>query len=615
MSNLINENSGTGNTNSTYVFYPILTKEEAEKAYIEIKDILQDNYDGISSIFYQICISDDFQFKILITRRAYILYQIFASIFTLCPESRPDKANDFCIKGEIYNSHSLDFINNCENLNKKNFMIFDDIIVHGRTLKNTVKKLLEKSIKLEKITICCLLKKEDANCLTKKIEERISIFEICNEEVWKNLSDDLTEIVILYGEGYTSYIDTYKLKLKLKTKNEKRNFFADVWKYFSRNVNYQALTMEYLKKFGTKSFVVFPKNLNKNLHNVNCIRFYEQSDSLIAIPYVFVNSVRKENVFKYGFRLLKENGIDEVPRCFFENDISRPIFELSTLFLKWVINAIGKKLVEDALIPTDFCVSNVIKRRETYYIIDLSDMLTIPNSNELFDTELTYNNEISFCTNTLKKSLKEVNGLIAKQHPIKEEFSDLIQTALIVYSYKIKEEDEIRAKSNIDRCIGIRVFDAVDICWDFIQNNYEITNINQKDIEYEVMRLFIQSWDCGTASYDFVSYKDENGNNFISEFLKNGEQVFRLLYEKFQEIYQYYYAYSVRTLTTDVKKLCEFGSYLISQLYDVQRTQAELFNECLKINTSYYADVYVVDPIDYPDKAFIMADNYLKNKS
>lgn len=610
MNNLINEISNAEKKHTTYVFHPILAKEEAEVANNELKDILQDYYEGIRDIFYQLCISDDFQYKILITRRAYILYQIFASIFTLCPESRSDNADNFCIKGEFYNSHSLEFINRCENLNEHNFVIFDDIIVHGRTLRNTVNKLLKKSIKLDKITIYCLLKNKDASCLSEDIKKRITVYEPCNEEVWKVLSDELTEIVFKYGQGYTSYIDTYKLQFKNRIGKE--NLFDSIFEHFSNDKSYKVLERKQLEKFETNYFVAFSKKYDESYKSVSCIRFYEHDNSLICIPYVFVDTVKKENIFKYAFRLLRENNIDKVPRCFFKNDIFQPKFELSTLFLKWTINAIGEKLLAVALDSMDFCVSRIVERRETFWLVDNSDMLTIPESNDLFDIEITYNNEILFCINILKISLKEVKSLLVKQNPTKEEIYDLIQTALIVYSYKIKEEDETRAKNNKDRCFGIRVSDTVDVCWNFIKNNYETTNIDKKDMKNEVMQLFIQNWDCGTASYDFVSYEDENGNYFVSEFMKNGEQVFRSLYEKFQEIYQYYYAYSVRTLTTDVKKLYEFGSYLINHLFGIQKTQAKLFNEYLKINTSYYADVYVVDPTCYPDEAFTIVDNYLE---
>ncbi len=166
---------------------PILTATDAEEANVFLQILLQEEYDRIKSIFYEICISKDFQYKVLVTRRAYLLYKIFESIFLLCPETRPDSNMEFHIQGEICNSHSLDSISLSKISSEDHCLIFDDIIVHGRAIENTVEKMEKVDIDIMNISIWCLLENQDANCLSDKIKDKIAAYKICDEKTWKGI--------------------------------------------------------------------------------------------------------------------------------------------------------------------------------------------------------------------------------------------------------------------------------------------------------------------------------------------------------------------------------------------------------------------------------------------
>lgn len=601
-------------------FTPILTKEQAEKANAYMEELFEEEYEEIKEIFYRICISKDFQYKVLVTRRAYLLYEIFASIFLLCPETNPDSLNDFQIYGEVCNSHSLDSINTSENGQEKRYLIFDDIIVHGRTITNTIQKLQEKGIQLEKISVWCLLEKDDINCLSDELKNRVTVYNSCNEEVWKVLSDKLTDIVVRYGKGYTSYIDTYVLSSSKAGKISK--FFNDLFIHFCNNPNYKAFNLHSLEKFNINAFTVFyTDNYTENkLHDVGCIRFYEYDDYILCIPYLFIETIKMQDAYPYAFQLLKKYGIDQIPSNFFDHTKSEPIIQLSSLFLKWTVNAIGKKIVEQILDAIGLSIEKTIKRTETFYKVDRSAPIPTPDSNVHIDFYDEANNgDIASCCDILRQSFEESEQIIAINNPVNfssnDEFlSKLIQGAFIAYSYKIKEEDENRSKRKENRYIGVRTTDIVNSCFSFLSQKYERNIVDKRklllQIETEIMSLFIQNWDCGVAAYDFITFKDQYDDVMISAFIKNGEQVFRSLYEYFDTIYQYYYAYSVRTLVTDTQKLRAFGSYLKKALPENMQNQVELFNKYLNINSSYYADVYVVEP-KLSDHAFEIADTYL----
>lgn len=600
---------------------PIFNIEQAERADAFMKELFGDGYDSIKEIFYRLCISEEFQYKILVTRRAYLLYEIFASIFQLCQEKRPDSSRIFEIKGEVYNSHSLDSIEVSNNNSEKNYLIFDDIIVHGRAINNTIQKLLDKKIALDRISVWCLLEKEPANCLKEEYQNRILVYKLCNEEVWKTFSDDLTALVTRYARGYTSYIDTYVLS---DIEGGKLNrYFSRLLDSFKNNKNF--IVSDNYSTDGTdiNAFIVFDANqpITKDSYDVGCVRFYKYDDCILGIPYLFIRTVREEDAFPYACQLLKKYGVDQIPSGFFNREKSQPILKLSALFLKWTVNTVGRRLIEQFLGETDFSVEKTIKRTETFYKIDESDLIPLPDYKCCVDfQDTTDNNDIQFCRRILANSFSESYQLLFQNNLSDSVFESkklfkLIQCALVTYAYKIKEKDEERSNSQEDRFIGLRTTDVIEICISFLS----VKSVATKDSGHnlimnatrEVISLFIQNWDCGTSAYDFIIFKDKNGKAMLSAFIKNGEQVFRSLYEYFEEIYQYYYAYSARTLVTDIDKLSKYGEYLEVKLSKDLQKQVKVFNNYLKMNSSYYADVYVVEPFLLSEQAFKTADQYL----
>ncbi len=602
------------NGNDALTSFTIQTVEQAKQADAYMKNLFEDEYDRVKEIFYRICTSRDFRYKILVTRRAYLLYKIFASIFSLFPEARPEIEEEYVIRGEICNSHSLDSIDKSEIKEQDRFLIFDDIIVHGRAIKNTVKKVMEKNVVLKNISVWCLFEKENANCLPNDIKERVTVYKICNEEVWKTHSDNVTDVVIRYGSGYTSYIDTYILS-GVKQGKTKRTI-KGLLNIFNHKDNYQILEISSLEKFDIKGFTVFDteKYANSKLHEVGCVRLYKYNDCILGIPYLFIGAVKESDVFPYALQLLKKYEVKQIPSIFFIDN--NPNTELSTLFLKWTVNTIGKKLVEQILDIADLSIQKTIRRKETFYRLDNSSLISVPNS----DVPITFcdeadNPDIKFCLNSLFDSFKENGRLTVSENKIKrEDLTELMRGAFIIYAYKIKEEDEKRSQTSQDRYIGIRLTDMLNACYAFLKTISVDSDIIKQQIEIEVMSLFIQAWDCGMSAYDFATFKDHN-NTIVAGFIKNGEQVFRSLYEYFKDAYQYYYAYSARTLITDINKLIIYGSYLEKELPDNMREKIRLFNKYMEMNSSYYADVYVVDPPKKSKDSFEVADKYLFSKN
>ncbi len=385
---------------------------------------------------------------------------------------------------------------------------------------------------------------------------------------------------------------------------------------------YDLLWMKPLEKYNINSFVVFTNDPDesKKLNDTGCIRFYQYRDCILSIPYLFINSIEEQDVFLYAIQLLKKYGISTVPPQFFEKSL-QPNLRLSTLFLKWTVNSIGRKIVEHFCDENALSIRKTIKRSETFYKIAVSEsnLQSVPDLNTSIKLCDKMNNaDIELCQNLFSASFSE-NYKSTPKDPSDisaENLSDMVRDIFTAYAFRIKEEDEKRSKTQTNRCIGIRVEDVINSCVPFINEQYyELSRRNELflKLKQEVMAMFIESWDSGVASYDFASFKDKNNNRIISCFTKNGEQVFRLIYERFQDVYQYYYVYSLRTFITDFKELKNFGEYLgqvFAQDANMQH-RIELFNSYMGLNSGYCSDVYVVEPLTISEQAFEIVDEYL----
>lgn len=600
----------------------IKSKEEAEEAYNYTRSLLGTDYERISDIFYHICISEHFQYKILVTRRAYLLYKIFAAIFQYVEKARPTTETEFQIQGEIYNSHSLPLLSTSafssgDGNNSNRFLIFDDIIVHGRAINKTFEELKNQEIKHTNISIWCLLKKKNANCLSDEVSERITVYQDCNSEMWKTLSDKLTNIVVRYACGYTSYVDTYRFDFDKEQETEEK--FKRIFLNLHRTGKYNLVHLHMSEKFGLKSFIALEKPKNSKNKEISCVRFYQYQHYLIVAPYVFLATVKTEDAFSYAIKVLKDNGIQTIPSHFQQHNSG----EYAPLLLKWTVNAVGKKKVEAVLNncgddKLSLENSKIVKRNETFEKLD-DDFVPIPEpgQSDLEHNENALTSDISFCRETLITSFNKNDNLslqLSNPDFNTEEMHSLLRDAFTAYAYKVREEDETRARKKQDRCIGLRVSDVVYCFLQFAKQAYNLEYISEElkfNVISEVIALFVENWDCGTSAYDLVTFVDENGKDMVSGFMRNGEQVFRALYDHFSTIYQYFYAYSAQTLSTNISDLCKYGEFLQERVPLQEKKLVRLFNDYMKLNTGYASDVYVVEPPTISDRAFDLVEEYM----
>lgn len=615
----------------------ISTENEANKIDNYMSNVFGADYKTIKDIFYHICVSKDFQFKILVTRRAYLLFKIFESIFHFSKKTRPEDAEEnFKIRGIIYDSHSLNLINksdiNLPNGEKQNrFLIFDDVIVHGRAIKKNFYTLKEKGIEKDNISVWCLYKNQNTDCLTEEVMERITVYMSCDDRKWKRISDAITDIVIRFGQGYTSYIDTYRFT------SPSHDDIQKLYQSFLKIENKKSLMsikLDSLKEFEVQSYVTISKDDYPNKHKIDCVRFYQCNDNeknnMFVIPYVFFDTVKAEDALSYAVAILEDYGIQSIPSCFVPKTESEQTEKkaLAPLLLKWTCNTVGKTLTGKVLQKKNISLDTftTVKRQESFGEIERTLINLTDIDKKFLNQNISYNNDtftsdIEVCRQTFMQSLLENYECMKNANAAfgQKQVHQLIKNAFAVYAYQIREKDEERARSQKERHIGVRISDIIACLTDFFSEYQDLANIFSKEelenqIVLETIALFIDNWDCGLSAYDFEIFEDENGEAWVSGFMRNGEQVFRSLYKRFPEIYQYYHIYTAYTLKTGAEDLRLFGEYLQDKLPSSLAKQAYLFNEYMKSNTSYNSDVYVVAPVGkIPDSVFSFVERYVNS--
>lgn len=578
----------------------------------------EDQYKYVKEVFFHLCI-EDYTYKLLITRRAYLLFQIFSLLFENDKNEYAefiDNPEDFVfsIKGEVYNSHSLFMLENAikgldeEQSKKYTLLVFDDIIIHGRSVSNVYDKLIKKlasdddpknhKIQPEQMYFWCLYKSHETTCLKKEVEERLNVYRPTTNQGWKTISTSLTTAVIASEQGYTSYVDTYRLS----------NANSDLFKYL-RGKSENIVKMDFTKlDYDIEGYVVYndqnwlSEQENKRIESyaTACLRFYVLGADLLIIPYLFIKRVSVEQAFKLAIKLLRAYKIETVPKQFEENKTDK---DWMILFLKWTINRIGqeltKKFFEQMSCPQDLEVKlECIKHDETFKGIDEFNTDSISMSDQgLKNEDEKYSQEEVFCQEALKHTLRKYETTGRSEDATFE----ALRRVFSEYAAYIKEEDELRAKGEskacpqkTERCVGISAADFLKI----VYAHFGVQEKRQKKIQRDSLTLLIMQWDVGHASYNLFD-SSVGTTTYITGLVRNGEQIFQDIYTLFPNVYPYFQYFIQRSFDYRLEEILKFREYLarvFSERQDLTGVDKELqeFAGSLQKNSSYFDDAFVI---------------------
>lgn len=537
--------------------------------------ILKENFFRFFNLYYESLTSGEYQYVVLVTRRAYVLYEIFL----LCMKEL-GVPKSICSK--IITSDAIYMIGygekNKDEYKNAKFLILDDIIINGRTILSVYKRL--KELGVNKISVASMEMYEDAKFLYHIDTNCIKEIPQVSEKIWKRDSDALTNLIISCNIGYTSFVSSYIFEqYSVNDWNEMIEIFKQ------NNITLKDIQSEALQQNGIKAKAFFFDSEDKEKLNLAdnkklqiCMRLYysENNKSLTVIPYCFFENVIVKECAHFCNQMLFKSGygFSQVILDFINKN------EQYALLYKYTINHISKNAFDvfrDSFYSQLKGKSMYIKFPEEYYFnnkkwIEKTDnILSTPMEKieiKIDDDKYYYN----YAYNCFLSTVDEKQSA---------------RTNLLSFLNSIKSFDDKNAQDSecVNRCVGIRILDIYDI--------FSKKNIENK---YQTILLMIVGlWDDGTAAYNYSNVECKDGEEAICGFLKNGEQIYNKIYLLYPDVYSYFYRLYNKASIYRFHNLEQFAHFMKEHTNNFDFIV--LLNEIKKGSEEhYYSDLGCVAP-------------------
>lgn len=497
--------------------------------------------------FFKHFIIDEYKVKVVVTRRAYILFKLFLELFEKDADMKDADMPNVKLNGIVLNSHSLSFIEKIDILENDRILIFDDIIINGRNVSkiySRIEKILNtkftKKINRDGENICvwCLDLNENASCLDNIFPK--TYWQV-NEATWKRESNHLTNTIAKWNEGYVSILNTYELKyivndvinkIKEKVPNIKNIYSCNkpLFLYGESCIEEINANVIYLDK---------PENISYDIKP--CIRIYpRENDASLIIPYVFLPKMEIDKVEEICKGILSSYNITVKEACFngvFDNN-------KSILFYKWTIFKVSEHLA-NMLSQAGFELKPLFQCNESFpyeYINESFEDIKVKE-----ETEYT-EQDIKECIDILKKELESRKG------------NDINSDSRALSSYLaiMRNKDEQNAKKREKRHIGVSLS-------------------NEFFDDEELLTAAICSWESGEASSVIDIYENKDGHIEIAEFIRHGEQAFRIPYQLYIKEFCCTARYIMIKGNADNQSIKNFAEYMAKNVSSTDDVNFEKF--------------------------------------
>ncbi len=286
---------------------------------------------------------------ILVTRRSSVLFSWF---FLLSSEKLSDsieenfnvdinelititnkktgKKNYLISDKFLYSSMFFDFISQNKNIN---FVILDDICIHGRAINNTY-GFIENRISLEekknkeqfgdRIKSAVYMLSSESQ--TNKINECQITLE---NESWLPLSNALVETINYLNLPYVSYLNSY---LYFNIGIERFNAILDKFKKNDKLCLF-SFSSSRQKSLGLYSYLIVEKKMCSLQEEVfSCMRIYfsKHTQTLSVIPFVMLKQLERKQIIELIKKYLKSDKQNVIESYINEKSQSSFLYELLT---------------------------------------------------------------------------------------------------------------------------------------------------------------------------------------------------------------------------------------------------------------------------------------------
>lgn len=531
-------------------------------------------YNEIKEFFFHF-ITVNCVYKVLLTRRSYVLFKIFYDILL------HDERIKLVPFGNFFNTHSLNEIPD----SVEDILVCDDIIVNGRTICYVKEKLKKKSA--ANIAIWCLRCSSEAAFLDE-IRPLLRHVIYVQAYEWERLSDLLTDVTVMANLGYVSFVNSYRLPMSVQNHLENGSI-----NFTKKSIATKSLKNE--GRYHINCFFAKPElDINKVLKEF-CIkpifRFYLSHSHVLAIPFVVLPPVKKNEMYDYSVALMKSLGIG-IPTYFSDHED----VEHCILLYKWITNRLSKTIMSEYLIKFLSDVQEVptyFDCKESFQF-NLEKVIIGKKSGYVYKLTAPRNIEMETCASFFENACQWESGQIVEQN-----FDNLINN----YLAKMRKEDDLLAENGLNRRIGIRYIDIDEV----VAKKSHSENFNS-------LAHIIYQCDTGKLSYVVDSY-EVDGITYISGFFKHGEQALRALFSAYSDVYAPLSRFFDVTYETRKAKIMEFARYFNGK-YDCPRIVEFVDKICFD---TFFADITTISPkslgndMIFPDAERVIKD-YIENE-
>lgn len=482
-----------------YIRYLKQNRMQIEKQQHIVEQILDDKFDLVYDFFYAVLASQK-QYKILRARRCQVLFYIFLPIILINEE-------DLKPVGTFISHNSM--IKYKASILNSSAVIIDDILIHGRGLKQIYERL-DPRYEHASITTFVLYKSKEAGQNNGPFWRKLRCVREVFDWEWIALSCQFVNMIYASTSPYISFVGSY-------VKN-------GAWDYniCENTFEVHKNTNDAQRQQGEDVFILYEKDtvlpLFANISYDCCLRIYENKkiEKVTCIPYVFLKNIDCETS-KNLFQWICDN-INSEKTKFIRDDLLNDFrckegTEYQIRLFAALINQIYGLYLENKY--------NYVLSGAAVDCVALSMVYGMEIANEL--CHITYDDikplllvESPFSVE--ERKINEDLELETIWKKLNNKNEEEIKDKLFLYFYENRVIDEERASKMMERKKGLSV-------------GYFYNEMLGGD-KHKMSSAQVGKWDSGVASCCVYESDDEA----VAFYNVAGEQSFRYILEKFPTI-------------------------------------------------------------------------------
>lgn len=558
-----------------------------------LKNISEDKFFDLCNFIEEVYLME-YDVLVLMARKFFNLFCVFQDIN--CRRYR--RLNiPYENKGKIVTNRALPLIKNDIQNNKfKKIVVADDIIIHGRSIREVYDDVTALCPEVEVLLVSYVRNDKEMSAY-EDIVDKISSRYLLDVHEWRELSDEIINIFYMSGRPYISYLPYFSLEIKWE--NLKGRLHRD---------DCISIHSADMLKYEIEAFMYTGKELDV-FRNLKCcqicaVRFYHypQINEVIAIPYFCmhiladksVNNIsdmirNKYFVEEYLDLVRRNNGADEMR-----------IIELEYAFSTWMCMYLFNLLeisikewhreIEEYTFCGRFLPDSVLSNQEIEQclreVYDLGDQLVIEKPVIGNDTQLLLD-KCRELEHLYKKNFCKWNQMRQWVDGRKDYLQRLIDNYLAVNGL-LDEERCLRQNITKKRLFGMPVASILEYLADFL---YDLDN-GQREKESYVRQVFatiLTSIDSGRGAIINKVPPRESVDGYIESVIYAGEQN-----------YKFY---------DNTNFPIMYGLYIIEQETS-QQNNPKITDICKKAMVDQFADYLEKEQIFYIKEELLQISNW-----